>query len=365
MKKFAFLVHPRKQIGEDLSLFLRQPIFNHIPDTSLEWALHKLPIPPLESGTIHIPINGSLEHGTHGTIITVPLSARQMLNLPPRFVRAKINQAIDHARNIGCEIVGLGALTAPVTLGGKTLTDRTDIAITNGNAFTAAMTFKAIERLLNQIPTHPHITLVGATGSVGSCLTRLIAKYLQPGSLTLIARNTARLEKLQLEIQPRIRASTSTDLDEVFKADLIVLLTSSPDTLIGPQHLKPGAVILDNTQPRNTHPRLLEQRPDVTLIDGGLVDVPHMTYRGSVGLPPGMLFACMAETALLSLEGHSQHFSIGEPTFAQAVQTLVMAEKYREVGFTLSKFHAFGKPLETARANRNQARGTGVPVLQA
>jgi fatty aldehyde-generating acyl-ACP reductase len=143
-----------------------------------------------------------------------------------------------------------------------------------------------------------------------------------------------------------------------------VLLTSSPDTLIGPQHLKPGAVILDDTQPRNTHPRLLEQRPDVMLIDGGLVDVPHMTYRGSVGLPPGMLFACMAETALLSLEGYSQHFSIGEPTFAQAVQTLVMAEKYRQVGFTLSKFHAFGKPLERVRTNRNQARGSGVRVLQ-
>lgn len=361
MNKFAFLLHPRKEVSEDIAMLTRNPIFKLASDTGIEFVLRHINVPPINPGSISVPLEHSLtaaqaSTGAFGHVIMVPLSARQMLSLPQAQVRRKINQAIDRAVELGCSIVGLGALTAPVTGGGKTLIARQDISITNGNAFTAAMTFKAIERLRHKLPEQPHIAIVGATGSVGSCLTRLSVQHALAGKLTLMARNTGKLEKLKNETTPHVETQTSTDMNDLASADLVVLLTSSPDTLLQSEHLKQNAVVLDDTQPRNTHPSLLEQRPDVTLVDGGLVDMPGMTYKGSVGLPPGILFACMAETVLLALEGQQGHFSIGEPTLEQAEYTLALAQKFSGVGFQLSEFHAFGKPLKASQLQQPHPR---------
>jgi fatty aldehyde-generating acyl-ACP reductase len=122
-----------------------------------------------------------------GWLVTVPLGARQLLELPRRFVQAKVAEAVDKAVQLGAEVVGLGALTAPATLGGKTLENRSDIGVTNGNAFTAAMTWMGIQRLLSKLPSDPHIAVVGATGSVGSCLIELLGKRPLASRLTLVA----------------------------------------------------------------------------------------------------------------------------------------------------------------------------------
>ena len=67
---------------------------------------------------------------------------------------------------------------------------------------------------------------------------------------------------------------------------LVVPLTASADTVFRAEHLAIGAVVLDATQPRNTSPELIRQRPDVRLLDGGLVDVPGFRlHGGSMGLP--------------------------------------------------------------------------------
>ena len=103
---------------------------------------------------------------------------------------------------------------------------------------------------------------------------------------------------------------TATDLGAVADADLVVLLTASADSLLGPEHLAPGAVVLDATQPRNTSPALLEQRPDVVVLDGGVVDIPSLrVVGGDIGLPDGRAYACFAETAMLALTGHHGHFA--------------------------------------------------------
>ena len=59
-----------------------------------------------------------------------------------------MSQAVDRAVALGADVVGLGALTATVTAGGATLRARTDIAVTNGNAFTAAILEDQIRMLL-------------------------------------------------------------------------------------------------------------------------------------------------------------------------------------------------------------------------
>ena len=54
-----------------------------------------------------------------GWLIAVPFGARQMMELPRQQTVAVIKEAIDLARGLGAQIVGLGAFTSVVTRGGR------------------------------------------------------------------------------------------------------------------------------------------------------------------------------------------------------------------------------------------------------
>lgn len=343
-RKFAFLVHPRASVRKDLGGVWRP--LGYVADPIYDWSLRRLPVPPITIGSVKLSDDPNT---TAGWIILVPLSARQMLELRRERVVSKVNAALDHAVNLGADIVGLGALTAPITKGGQKLTHRTDIGVTNGNAFTAAITCSAIEQLIARCPTNdPSIAVVGATGSVGSCVVKLLAKRRVVSRLTLVARTVRRLDTLAASIRsstPGLDVRTTSDLLDLREADLVVLLTSSADSLLHSEHLKEGAIVLDDTQPRNTSPTLAVERPDVLVVDGGLVSVPGMDLGVDLDLPPSCAYACLAETALLALEGATGHFSIGNPTVEQAEYLMELAQKHRQFGFTLAPFHSFGRLL--------------------
>ena len=68
-------------------------------------------------------------------------------------------------------------------------------------------------------------------------------------------------------------------------------------------HLKPGAVVCDVSRPFNVHPEVARDRPDVRLIEGGLVrpsvPLPHDSLAGP---ERNVIFACAAETILWALD---------------------------------------------------------------
>ena len=341
-KKFAFLVHPRNTISSDMAQLFGSPL-KLVPDSAWAFMFKHLPIPPQVTGTISY---NDRPDDVVGTIITIPFTPRQLIELPRGQIQARISDAVDMARDGGASIVGLGALTAPASAGGKTLSKRSDIGVTNGNAFTAAMTLMGIERLLMRLGTDPLVAFVGATGSVGSCLVNLFARK-HSGRVLLVARNEGRLEKLASDVRrDDLEVTTSIDMASVKQADLVILLTSAVEALLRSEHLKEGAIVLDDTVPRNTDRRLLEQRPDVTIVDGGLVETPGAKLRGTIGLAPGLAYACLAETMLLALEGHEGHFSIGTPAVEQAEFMLAAALRHKEIGFGLAPFRSFGSLIE-------------------
>jgi len=195
--------------------------FSLVPDWAWPIAFDRLPLPPMITGKVFFPHQPKDEAGI---LITLPFTPAQMLTLPRSRVQAKLDQAVDVARDMGAKIIGLGALTAPISAGGKTLAKRTDVGVTNGNAFTAAMTLAGIERLLPLLPSDPLIAIVGATGSVGGCLTRLFARR-HSGRLLLVARNKGRLDALAAETRSaNVEVDISLQMDDVKKADLVVLL---------------------------------------------------------------------------------------------------------------------------------------------
>ena len=132
-------------------------------------------------------------------------------------------------------------------------------------------------------------------------------------------------------------------------------MTSSADALLKSEHLKPGAIILDDTQPRNTDPNLAVERPDVLIIDGGLVSIPGVSVNAHIGLPQGHSYACLAETMLLGLSGHQGHFSIGNPTPENITTIASQAARYRHFGFDLASLRSFNHLIDpvTVAASRN------------
>ncbi|GLQ55129.1 shikimate 5-dehydrogenase [Devosia nitrariae] len=342
--EFAFLVHPRNTLRADMGILFGRP-FALVPEVAWRTALKHLPVPPMVTGKMsRVDLPGKVV----GRIITVPLTPTQLLTMPRTQVQARISAAIDKARDLGASVVGLGALTAPASVGGKAFAKRKDVGVTNGNAFTAAMTLQAMERLTASMGRDPLIAIVGATGSVGSCLTRLYARK-HSGRLLLVARNEKRLQTLAADVHGNgVEARVSTDMADVSKADLVVLLTSSPDALLRSEHLKRGAVVLDDTVPRNTDARLLSERPDVLIVDGGLVEIPGFDLRGNIALAPKLAYACLAETMLLALSGHQGHFCMGDAHVDQAEHILKLASEHQHLGFHLAPFRSFGKLIQGA-----------------
>lgn len=341
-KRFAFLVHPRADVASDMARVWRP--LGRMPAAAWDWGLKTLPVPPVPLATVHR--RDVADGRPAGWVIVVPVGASQLLTEDRRWVISKVEQAVDKAERLGAEVVGLGALTAPVTGGGRLLRPRPGLTMTTGNAFTAHLTVEALRRLLPAAPGG-HIAIVGATGSVGSCVVRLLADEPIGSRLTLVARGQRRLHDLAADFAGRatgVSVHTSTSLDAVREADLVLVLTSSADALLGSAHLKRGAVVLDDTQPRNTDPRLAVERPDVTVIDGGVAAIPGIDLRGDIGLPRGLAYACLCETMLMAFSGHTET-AIGAASVDHAVRMRDAARRFAHLGFDLADPLSFGRPV--------------------
>ena len=84
----------------------------------------------------------------------------------------------------------------------------------------------------------------------------------------------------------------------------------------------------------------------MTVVDGGVVDLPSLRLRGGdIGLPDGRAYACFAETALLALSGHDGHFCLGVPTLEQVDRTRELAAGLAHLGFAPAAPTSFGRPL--------------------
>lgn len=353
--RFAFLIHPRTDIAADLALV--HPLLGLIPNRPLEGAMRRLPVRPWVQSTIRA---ADRPEEVFGEIVSVPLSPALMLGPDRALVQRRVDQAVDAAVARGAELVGLGALTAPVTAGGAKLRRRTDVGITNGNAFTAAMTVKAVRRIADELAVPPVVALVGANGSVGTAVARAIARSGTAGDLLLIGRTPSTLAALGRDLG----AQWSTEMAACRRADVVVLMTSAVDALLTPEHLKRGAVVVDDTQPRNTSPRLVTERPDVLVLDGGLVETRGLTRSGhGIGIPAHLSFACLAETALLALSGHRGHGTIGRPAVEQVEHVLGLADRFAHLGFDLAPPTSFGRPVTVPGWNAPSRSGAGLADL--
>jgi predicted amino acid dehydrogenase len=179
--------------------------------------------------------------------------------------------------------------------------------------------------------------------------------------LVLIGRDASRLAEVQASIEALgTKAKATTDLEDIRQADIVLTVTSSVEPIIEPEHLKPGTVVCDVARPRNVSRRVVETRDDVLVIEGGIVDMPGDADFGfDFGFPPSQGYACMAETAILALEGRYECYTIGREISLSRVEEISgLGAKH---GFRVSGFRSFERPvpeayIEQVRAKARKAR---------
>jgi fatty aldehyde-generating acyl-ACP reductase len=300
-----------------------------------------------------------------GWFIACPYTPKRMLELPVQTVYKKLIQTGHLAEQLGAQILGLGAFTSVVGDAGLTVAKNLEVPVTTGDSYTVFIAVESVRKAaeLMGIPL-PGATaaIVGATGSIGRVCAELLANDV--GELYLIGRRLEALEELRNSLQPMARAQlkTSTAMDDLRHAQVILTVTSALHDVISPEYLRPGSGICDVARPRDVSTKVAAARDDVLVIDGGMVDVPGpVDFHFNFGFPPGKSFACMAETIALSLEGRFEDYTVGKNiTRPQVEEISAIATKH---GFRLGGFRSFEREiteeqLEKVRQNARRAQST-------
>jgi acetylornithine/succinyldiaminopimelate/putrescine aminotransferase/predicted amino acid dehydrogenase len=330
---FAFLIHYTRP--EDVPL--TNPGLSDLTSSEIERVCNFIgQIPPgviLRTPTIR----SATGETTRGYLITVPLLPTQMAERGLRRVSREIRQAVDLAASLGATIVGLGAYTTPYSARGRLVTGRGP-AITTGSALTAGMAVAALTRAV-----HAHgidladasVAVVGAGGSVGKLAARLLARS-RPRELLLLG-NPNRIRPSLLRLGNELDARVCSGLHELNRFDVILSASGAVEPILDPAPLRAGTIICDVARPPDTSARLRSRR-DLTVIEGGLVELPDSTLRfgagNLLGLPTGIQLACFAETMLLSLAGATGDHGIGDEVPLAEVDTMMaLADRH---GFQLA-----------------------------
>lgn len=347
INKFAFVIHPL-----NVNFIHQHPSFRwtrYLPDELVETVAAYLP--PLYLSRITGGQSPTTGQRIEGHLITLGATPRQMMQHGERFTYNRLNAAARLAQRKGARIMGLGAFTSVVGDAGITVAHESDIAITSGNSLTVAATLEAAKQAVIKMGvkdlTRGRVMVVGATGSIGSVCSRLLAQAIH--DVVLISIEPERLIDLKRTIQKETPGATvviATRADDYLgDCDLIVTTTSAfGQRVIDISKCKPGAVICDVARPPDINKAEAALRPDVLVIESGEVLIPgDIDFGYDIGLPPGVAYACLAETALLAMEGRFEDYTLGRNITMERVKEIYRLFKKHQ--FKLAELRSFGEVI--------------------
>jgi len=350
---FAFIIHPidpKRDVSRKwpwLGRILTEPQVNFLSAY----------FPPVYMSEITGITSASTGRGCTGWFIACPFTPARMMQLPVPRVYDKITACGRKAEQLGARIVGLGAFTSVVGDAGQTIADRLAVPVTTGDSYTVWIAVEALReaaRVMHIPLREATVAVVGASGAIGRVCAEILAGDV--AELRLIGRREDAIQEVRERCEGRgAQVSAGTDIAAIYDADLILTVTSAIDALIFPKHLKPGAVVCDVARPRDVSRQVAQVRDDVLVIEGGMVEVPGPVDFGmNFGFPPRMVFACMAETIALALEGRYEDFSIGRDL--SLAHVLEIAEICARHGFKLGGFRSFEHEVTQATIDRVRER---------
>ena len=332
IRRFAFVIHPLSQdfIRKGFPIPKGTPKF--VMDKVETLAAHMPPMVCCKMENIISPTGAEAE----GWLISVGGTPKEMLSHSPEFTYRRLLQAAKIAEKLGAQIMGLGAFTKVVGDAGVTVARRASIPITTGNSYSAsgalwaaadAMRRMGLIELKKGAKKVPAKTMViGASGSIGSVSARLLAMAFD--EVVIAGRDMKKLEELKASIlqdTPDANVVCSIDYDNLLgDMDMIVTSTSGAGKkILDITKVKPGCVITDVARPLDLPPDQVAKRPDVLVVESGEIELPtKVKGMKSIGLPPNVIYACLAETIVLALEGRFEVFTIGRDTEWEKVKEI-------------------------------------------
>jgi acetylornithine/succinyldiaminopimelate/putrescine aminotransferase/predicted amino acid dehydrogenase/acyl carrier protein len=354
--RFAFLYHP----PDAASLRYLDGTFTDLPSDLQEDFARNIALsadPFVAAQTRYVSPQGD---EACGTFIILPHTAERLLALSREERERLLDHCVALARDNGARVLGLGAFTSVISDGGKTLSGK-GFAITSGNSLTVVAGLHQLQRALARRQSAlaaTAVAVVGAGGSIGRAMAILLAREARSlvcfGNPARPERTMERLQQVALDLCGRLlgwaadpqstggemlahvrellrrspgrqmmparllsvlvddgRLLLSVDPRDLRAAQGVVAAASATRGFLEGAHLGRNAILCDLSRPAVLKDALAATRPDVTVVEGGQVALPHQTDLGPFGLPAGRLYACMAETVLLTFEGAERDYSIG------------------------------------------------------
>ncbi len=320
--RFAFVIHPLSQKFfrnvEPLGTIAKvsPPVVLDVVEKALAYA------PPFTYSHV-TGITSPTGAEAEGWLITVGGTPKELMAHSPEFTYARLLDAAEIARKLGAQVMGLGAFTKVVGDAGVTVAKKAPLPVTTGNSYSASAALWAAHEALGRLGVveidgegrmRGKAMVVGATGSIGSVCARLLA--LASDEVWLVSPESAKLLALKHDIErlsPRAAIHVAaTPGDHLADMDLVVTATSGAGKrVLDIMAVKPGCVITDVARPLDLSAEDVARRPDVLVIESGEIELPGDVHMRNIGLPPGVAYACMAETVVLALEGRYETFTVG------------------------------------------------------
>lgn len=336
--RFAFVIHPlsKKQIAQipGLSFLDNSPLLDYAEKLS-----GKMP------GYLYTTISGIRSEATgkevEGDLFLIPSTPKMLLTNPVEKVYQSLVDICHKAHSRGSKVIGLGAYTKIVGDAGVTVNERSPIPLTTGNSLSSAATLWAasfgIEKMgLVKKENNQYdgtCIIIGATGSIGKICAKILSR--QWKKIVVVAPRPYKVLELVeylKEFAPQTEVIGTTNPNKYSpEADLIVTSTSAQgERILDIELIKPGCVICDVSRPFDISLEDAAKRPDILIIASGEVELPGTVKIGkTIGLQGETVYACLAETALLAMEGLHESFSLSRDlSYEKVVQIDRLSRKH-------------------------------------
>ncbi len=319
--KFSFVIHPLST-----SYLFKHPYLKFIKEYSKPFEKLTEEVISYSPGFYYGKIDGivSEKNGrkVEGLIYTVTETPKKLMEAEPDVIYRKILKLCEKADDAGSKIMGLGAYTKIVGDAGVTIDRLSPIPVTTGNSLSAASTLWAAKLAVEKLGFVKNVggqfkgtvMIVGATGSIGAVSAKVLA--LSWDRIIIAAPRAYKLMELKeeiLKINPKVKVEVSTDADNYSDVcDLIITTTSGQGkTILDIMKVKSGCVICDVSRPFDIKESDAIKRPDVMVIASGEVTLPgQVNISIDLGLEGNIVYACLAETALLAMDGKFESFTL-------------------------------------------------------
>ncbi|MCP3952478.1 MAG: dehydrogenase, partial [Desulfobacterales bacterium] len=339
VNRFAYIVYPLNQ--EFLKKLKPIEVVADVAPGAMDTVEKVLAYAP---PFVYSPVTG-IESKTgvkaEGWLIGLGETPEQMQAHGPEFTTKRLLKAAELARRLGAQIMGIGIFPKSMRSASLEVSKHAVLPITTGNSYYASATLwaaaEAVRRMgLTKLKDgkilRARTMVIGATGALGAICARLLATAFE--EVHMVGRNMAKLLTLQESMQAEtkgvdLRVSTRADT-YIGDMDVIIAASAGADKDLDIMRLKPGCVVTDTTLPSMFSDDEVAKRPDVLVIRSGEILLPgtNITMK-DIGLPPEVVYAGLAETIILALEGRFETYTVGsEPDWEKVKEIYRLGLKH-------------------------------------